>query len=176
MRGDILYEVKYLIHCIMYRGIGIEFCLVPSHCGLYWNEMSDKLAKQGAMKNMSETSYNNLLLSSYEIISILEKNVYKQTEKSKFAIPSCSRYLARVIYTLRLSTWSTKYSQNVTCVCKNILSVKHMPLECPIATELFQKNGYAFNACNNVRNILYNTDIINSIVKLIVHSPVGKLV
>ena len=25
MRGDIFYEVKYLIHCIMYKGIGIEF-------------------------------------------------------------------------------------------------------------------------------------------------------
>ena len=65
----------------MYRGIGIEFCWVPSHCGLYWNEVSDKLAKQGAMENMSETSYGNLLLSSREIISILEKNVYKQIEK-----------------------------------------------------------------------------------------------
>ena len=48
---------------------------------LNWNEVSDKLAKQGALKSMSETSYSNLLLSSYEIISILEKNVYKQTEK-----------------------------------------------------------------------------------------------
>ena len=47
---------------------------------------------------------NNLPLSSYEIISILEKNVYKQTEKSKFAISSCSRYLAGVIYKLRLNT------------------------------------------------------------------------
>ena len=52
MRGDIFYEVKYLIHCIMYRGIGIEFCWVQSHCGFYWNETSDKLAKQVAMKNM----------------------------------------------------------------------------------------------------------------------------
>ena len=59
--------------------------------------VSDKLAKQGAMKKMSETSYNNLLLPSHEIISTLDKNVYKQTEKSKFAIPSWSRYLARVI-------------------------------------------------------------------------------
>ena len=25
MRGDIFYEVKYLIHYIMYKGIGIEF-------------------------------------------------------------------------------------------------------------------------------------------------------
>ena len=85
-------------------------CKIHSHQRLNWNEVSDKLAKQGAMKNMSETSYSNLLLSSYEIISILEKNVYKQTEKSRFAIPSCLGYLARVIYKLRLNTWNTKYS------------------------------------------------------------------
>ena len=67
----------------------------------------------------------------------------------------------------------------MTCVCKNILSGKHTLLECPITTELFQKNGYDFNALQQCkRDILYNTDsdIINSIVKLIVHSPVGKLV
>ena len=90
-------------------------------------------------------------------------------------IPSCSRYLARVIYSLRLNAWNTKYSQNVTCVCKNILSVKLILLECPITTDLFQKNEYDFNACNNVRDILYNTDIISSIFRLIVHSPVGKI-
>ena len=119
MRKDVFYEVKHLIHCIMSRGIGIEFCLVPSHCGLYWNEISEKLAKQGPNKNMFEI-YNNLLLSSHEIASILQKTVYKELEKSKSAIPSCSRYLARVIYKLRLNSWNTKYSQNVTCVCKNI--------------------------------------------------------
>ena len=43
-----------------------------------------------------------------------------------------------------------------------------------ITTELFQKNGYDLNACN--RDILYNNDVINHIIKLIVHSPVGKLV
>ena len=64
MRRDIPYEneIKYLIHCIMSRGIGGEFCWVPSHCGLYWNEILDKSAKQGATKNMSEISYNNLQL------------------------------------------------------------------------------------------------------------------
>ena len=73
MRGDIFYEVKYLMRCIMYKGIGIEFCWVPSHCGLYWNEISDKLAKQGAMKNMSVISSNNLLLSSHELIHYLRR-------------------------------------------------------------------------------------------------------
>ena len=66
----------------------MSFGGVQSRCGLHWNEMSDNLAKHGAMKNTSETSYSNLLLSSHEIISVLEKIVYKQIEKSKFAIPS----------------------------------------------------------------------------------------
>ena len=146
-----------------------------SHCGLYWNEISDKLAKQSAMKNMSEISYNNLLLSSHESTSILEKTVYKQIEKrrSKFAIPSCSRYLARVIYNLRLNSRNSKYSQNVTCVCKKYLLNTYYFNG---LLQLFQKNGYYFNACNNVRDILYNTDLINHIVRLIVYSPVGKLV
>ena len=42
--------------------------------------------------------------------------------------------------------------------------------------QLFQKNGYDLNAYNNVRDILYNTDVINNIVKSIVHSRVGKSV
>ena len=74
LRWNIVYEIKYLIHCIMSRGIGIEFCWIPSHCGLYWNEISDKLPKQVAMKNMSEISYNNLQLLYHA--SILEKIVY----------------------------------------------------------------------------------------------------
>ena len=60
----------------------------------------------------------------------------------------------------------------MTCVRKNILSDKHILPECPITTDLFHKNGYDFNACNNERDSLYNTDVINYIVKLIVHSPV----
>ena len=38
------------------------------------------------------------------------------------------------------------------------------------------KDGYDFTACNNVREILYNTDVITFIVKLIVHSLVSKLI
>ena len=64
----------------------------------------------------------------------------------------------------------------MVCVCKNILSVKHILFGCPITTDVFQKNGYDSNDCNNVRDILCNTDVIISIVKLIVHSLVGKLV
>ena len=105
----------------------------------------------------------------------------QKLQKSKSAIHSCSRYLASITYKLRLNTRKTKYSQNVTCVCKNIIFFKHILLECPITMDLFQKNkqkqtGYDFNDCNNATNILYNTDIIISTVKLVLHSPMGKLV
>ena len=55
----------------MSRGVGVVLLGTISLC--LWNEISDKLAKQGTMKNMSEISYNNLLLSSHEIASILEE-------------------------------------------------------------------------------------------------------
>ena len=46
-----------------------------------------------------------------------------------------------------------------------------------ITTMLFQeKNVYDFNACNNVRDILYTRDVVTSTVQLIVHSSVCKLV
>ena len=51
-----------------------------------------------------------------------------------------------------------------------------MLLECPITTMVLQKNEYVFNACNNVIDILYNIDVITSIVIMSVNSPVGKLV
>ena len=63
-------------------------------------------------------------------------------------------------------------------ICKTILSMKHILLECPISItkkKIFRKMD-DFNDCNNIRDILYNTDIIISVVKLVVHSPVGKLV
>ena len=112
------------------------------------------------------------------LIHYLRRLYVNKLKKSKSAIPSCSTYLARVIYELRLNSWNTKYSQNVTCVCKNILSVKHILLECHITAELFQKKGYDLNAYNNVRDILYNTDVITNIVKSIVstHTCCGKLV
>ena len=169
MRRDIVYEVKYRINDIIYRGIRVEFC-----CGLYWNEMSDKLAKQGAMKNMSATSCNTIL-SYHEIYAILKNSMYKDIDKNKPSILSGPIYSARLIYKFRLNSSNTKYSQKVTCISTNPISVYHVLPECPIITALFKKDRYVFTSCNNVIHILYNTDVISYIATLIVHSPVGKL-
>ena len=56
------------------------------------------------------------------------------------------------------------------------MSVKHILLACPITIDLFQTNEYDFSDCNNVRDILCNTDVIISVIKQILHSPVGKLI
>ena len=70
------------------------------------------------------------------------------------------------------------------CVCTNILSAKRSYFRRKEKKREGKKGvcvggggggGYDFNACNTVRDILYNTDDINSIVNLIVHCPVGKL-
>ena len=68
------------------------------------------------------------------------------------------------------------YSIALSLKITYVLSVNQTLLECPITTEVFVcffsgGRGYDFNACNNVRDILYNTDAITSVVKLIVHRP-----
>ena len=81
---DVVYEVRCLMHCILSRGTGIGCCWVPSHCGLHWNEISDTLTKQGAIKkflNGSEISQNNRHLLLHEISSRSEKTVHKELEK-----------------------------------------------------------------------------------------------
>ena len=70
----------------------------------------------------------------------------------------CDTFLFKILSENNIQVPS-KYSQNVTCISKNVVSVNHILLECPITTELFQKNRYDFNAYNNVRDMLYNTDV-----------------
>ena len=64
----------------------------------------------------------------------------------------------------------------MTSIYTNPLSVIHIFFECAITTNLFVKDGYDFNVCNNVKGILYNTNVKTSVVKFIVHIPVGKLI
>ena len=60
----------------------------------------------------------------------------------------------------------------MTGICKNALSDNCILLGSPNTTEVFFFffffKGYDFNACNNGRDILYNTGVVTSILKLIV--------
>ena len=51
MRGEYILWSKVINTLYNVYGVWDGVLLVPSHCGLYWNEISNKLAKQGATKN-----------------------------------------------------------------------------------------------------------------------------
>ena len=93
MRTDIFYEVMYFMHCTMSRGIGIQFCWVPSHCGLYWNEKyhTNHLNKT-QWKTRPKHCTINLQLSSHGVTSIPEKTVKKELERKKI----CDAFLFKV--------------------------------------------------------------------------------
>ena len=106
------------------------------------------------------------------------RRLYEELPKSKFPL-SC---LARVIYKCHLNSWNTKYSHNVTCICKNVvlpyLFQKNKNKTTTTTTnKQKQKTGMTLLlAASNVRDSLYNTVVVTSVVKVIAHSPVGKLV
>ena len=42
----------------------------------------------------------------------------------------CPRYITCLIHKLRMNSWKTKYSKDITCVCKEPLSIHHILMEC----------------------------------------------
>ena len=34
-RSDIIFEIRYMIPCLLVKGIIVDCCWVPSHCGLF---------------------------------------------------------------------------------------------------------------------------------------------
>ena len=76
MRSDIIYGIKHLVHCLLIKGTGVTFCWIPSHCGLTFNEQTDRAAKRGAINNMQSTILD-IPLSSKEMCNIIENDVWK---------------------------------------------------------------------------------------------------
>ena len=77
------------------------------------------------MKTMSETSYH--ILQLWNCVNTWEDCVLWTLKKKNI----CNTFLFEVFSKskLRLNSWNTQYWQNVTCICNNILSVKHILLE-----------------------------------------------
>ena len=118
--------------------------------------------------------------------------LYKPSpSSSKFLLCLCLECVRIIIASHTLySTGNSVFLVSVfpfystACVCslvlllfrKTVLSVNHILPARRITRVISEKKKVDdFNACNNVRDILYNTDVITSIVQLIVHCPVGKL-
>ena len=112
------------------------FLPISDKLNAYQINYLNKVQQKTCLKYHTITYYSRLM----RLLQYLRRLCINKLKKSKSVIPSRSMYLARHLYKLRLNSWYIKYSQNVQCVCKNILSVNTYYLNV-LLPQLFQKNG-----------------------------------
>ena len=77
---EIIAEITYLIHTLVLRGSDVTFCWVPSHCGIYFNEKVDSMAKCGA-KHANGSCKLDIRLSLHEGYRLLQNTCWKYFRK-----------------------------------------------------------------------------------------------
>ena len=99
-RSNIIFEIKYIIHSLLAKGTIVDFCWVPSHCGLFRNERVDRIAKHGAFGNTF--SHIGIPLSTRELFNILENRMKTDLNLSNSSYLKGPRHLVSLIYRLRV--------------------------------------------------------------------------
>ena len=169
-RRDLLYEIRFLVHCIKSRGINVTFCWVPSHLGLYWNEVSDKLAKKGSSKS-DNTHINEIHLSKHEYYSMINKFMYKGLNKCH--TPTVSRNIASLIYKFKLNTWKTKFCKSVNCICDQKFSICHAIFDCPKLKVLYDRHNLVITEMD--LNTFLNSENLYSVASIILQSKLRHI-
>ena len=70
------------------------------------------------------------------------------------------------MYKLRLNSWNTKYSKNVTCICGQRLSVHHLLLECEITKQEMMEKHIDIDSYDSEIEFLYSPSAIEFAVIL----------
>ena len=154
----------------MSKGINIDFCWIPSHCGIVGNEIADKLAKEGARQKHSNCT---LKLDKNEIISILENRIHSEKLPFKHSILSYPRNLSCLIYKIRLNAWKSKFSKNVECACGHPINILHILFNCPILLPLFRMSGIDIAQLGSLQNVVYSKEIAK-IASVISNSSIAR--
>ena len=135
INDTIIFEIKFLIHCLKMRGTDIDMCWIPSHSGFKYNECADFLAKVGA-KNRFNTEKLFVRLSTFEMCNLIEKSVskpfmnsYKNTS-SLLNVKGCNRAVKSIAFRLLVNAPKTKYCKDVKCICSSNFSVEHILTDC----------------------------------------------
>ena len=169
-RRDLLFEIRYLIHTISQRGIGVTFVWVPSHLGLYWNDCADRLAKEGAKENIYsiKRSCYELHIDGNEIKSIMKAYFHNKYKIRPYVRLLCPRYIACLIHKLRLNSWKTKFTKEISCPCSNdnLISIQHLFFECT----LMKNQGIDFSN-SSISEIILDVDKMKNIAIAISKTP-----
>ena len=138
-RREMSLEIEMLIYQLHQKDSTVFFQWIPSHCGIYGNEVVDKAAKDGAqllnvtndvkftvseakckvkkvIKNEWKSQYCNLAQERNWIVTDVDQDG---------TCPHLTRHQTPVFYRLRAKTYRTQYT-NQNCICGNQLSYNHI--------------------------------------------------
>ena len=170
IRRDLLFEVRFLIHILKNRGIGVNFIWIPSHSGLYWNNIADSLAKNGAKKTNTLDINYNMTLGPCEIKSLIQKYMRDTMNLRKYTRLNCPRYITCIVHKIRLNTWKTKFVKDCICPCTKTVSIDHILFECMI----LRNQGLDLSSFSK-KDILINIPLLIDIAKAISKSALAKI-
>ena len=191
-----LTEIKHLIHIFYLNSIVINFCWVPSHCGILQNEKADIAAKQAA-KNERNSIAIPMKYDLHEGYTILEKHVWHQFSEScdslfpyelnqDFNISLISKRNEEIIssrkarevislaYKIKLNALKTKHCKNIHCICGVPLMLGHILDLCQgIRQYLPDSLADQISAYGNKENIMRNPSLVMNFSKFLLESPLG---
>ena len=161
VRTDLVFEIKYLIHLLRLRNLGIVLCWVPSHCGIYWNDYVDKLAKRGANNQYpSKTCYSTI---SYNEFKTKIKTNFKSNTKVTISPLYLPKRISTLLLKLRLNTWRTKFNKEIKCSCGEEISIQHILFECKDLIDKYKEKDINIESYNNMNELLHDRQILNII-------------
>ena len=128
-RQEIIYEIKHNISILINNGSNVQFCWVPSHCGLLQNDYADFAAKRGAKNVKSDTI--DIPYSTREKYHIIENQFRTKSNSSVFGIiKGQTRRISSLALRLYLNAWGTKFCKDIFCSCKEMITLDHVIFNC----------------------------------------------
>ena len=184
-RSEIVLEIQHLIHFLYSKGTLVNFCWIPSHCGIYGNECCDRAAKRGA-KQLNCSVKLDIPLSIEENYTLLHDTAWKKflnetrptTTKAFGRISlNCSRTVSNAIFRLKLDALKTKYVRHIKCACGRPFNINHMLLNCQQIRAFLPVNFREQNS--TVKDLISTFSDASSMIAMtegLLQSPVSNLI
>ena len=173
VRTDLIFEIKYIIHLLRLRNIGITLCWVPSHCGIFWNDHVDSLAKLGA-NNRYPSKLSIAKLSYNELKTNIKSNYNPKSKGVKISPLHLPKKMSSLLLKLRLNSWRTKYVKDITCTCGENITIQHILFECKDLTDKYEDKSINIKSFKNIDDLLDDRQILE-VLDILLNSEIANL-
>ena len=194
-RPDIMYEIYYLFYCLSSKGTLVEFCWIPSLCGIKENEMADRAARRGAKRS---EQFLDLNISKFadDYYTILERTAWKifntniegrSIQKKRFPLTFVKgklsnshlhyfRLVTSLVFRIRTNSLKTKFSKSANCICGRHISLGHILYNCQ-NTRKFLPHTFTSNGSSeeDLQNKLNDPEVVTDLAEALLHSPIANL-